>query len=339
MYLSSTQDPNINAPRTGGLVHSSKFCFKMQDTAIQPQPAEAEGPPCTGTPQPLRTLFAEAARKNLNGTAVVSLYQQPMPALCWSSKNDNESLVWTFEQLNKAADLQAAAFHARGIRKGMRIAAFLFNSAEWALLFWSSLKLGTVFVPLDARSVSRQEEVQHYLNVAKPAVLVVGDDTAAEILQRNNALDLADSVLKVVASSDRPVKDGWVALQDIFLDSHNLETGVEAIGEARSDFMSDPVLIVFTSGTSGLPKACPHTNMTLWTSYQAASALRPLGPDDSIVQHLPPSHSFACLDMMQCWCDGATIVYPGKSFDAKATLDAIEIMQCTCMSGQWNNRP
>lgn len=93
----------------------------MQDTTLQPQLAEAVGPPCVGTPQPLRSLFANAARKHPNNTAVASLYQQCMPALPNESRTVTENLVWTYKQLDETSDLLAAAFHDRGIRKGMRI--------------------------------------------------------------------------------------------------------------------------------------------------------------------------------------------------------------------------
>ena len=305
----------------------------MPDTAMSPPLAEAEGPPCPGTPQPLRSLFAEAAHKYPGNTAVAALHQQPMHEVPFLSSGVNASLAWTYEQLDRAADHLTTAFYNRGLRRGMRVAVFLFNSAEWALLFWSSLKLGAIFVPLDARSVSRQGEVQHYMEVVKPAVLVVEDSSAAESLQRNNALDLDESVLKFVAHSDGPFPEGWTPLHNFIGEALTLKTRDEEIKGTRDEEMQDLILIVFTSGTSGLPKACPHTNMTLWTSYQAEAALRPFGPEDSVVQHLPPSHSFVCIDMVQCWADGASIVYPAKGFEAKATLDAIENMQCTYMSG------
>ena len=108
----------------------SKSFAKMQHTTMQRYVAEAEGPPCVNSPQPLRNLFAEAARKYPNNTAVCSMYQQQIPAFCISSSTSGEGLVWTYEQLHKAADLLAAAFYDRGIRTGMRIAAFLFNAAE-----------------------------------------------------------------------------------------------------------------------------------------------------------------------------------------------------------------
>ena len=306
----------------------------MHDIAMQKQLAEASGPLCTGPPQPLRAMFTSAARKYPENTAVTSLYQRCMPGVCNESPNTKDHLSWTYQQLDEASNLLATVLRTRGIGKGMRIAAFLFNSAEWALLFWSSLKLGAVFVSLDARSVARQEEVQHYLRVIEPAVLVVGDDSAAATIQRNNALDLPDSVLRLVVSSGKPILDKWASLHDILVKAGSKDKKGVPIDEVQLDTMEDVVLIVFTSGTSGLPKACPHTNKTLWTTYHAVLSLRPFWPSDVVAQHLPPSHIFACLDMVQCWSDAATVVYTSQNFDAKATLEAIEKLQCTYISGK-----
>lgn len=311
----------------------------MHDIARQKQLAEASGPLCTGPPQLLRAMFTNTARKYPENTAVTSLYQKCVPGFCNESRNTKEHLIWTYQQLDEASDLLARVLRTRGIGKGMRIAAFLFNSAEWALLFWSSLKLGAIFVSLDARSVARQEEVQHYLRVIVPAVLVVGDDSAAATMQRNNALDLPDSVLQLVVSSEKRILDGWASFHDILVEAGPEKKKVVGIEEMQLDTMEDVVLIVFTSGTSGLPKACPHTNKTLWATYHAVSSLRPFWPSDVIAQHLPPSHVFACLDMVQCWLDGATVVYTSQTFDAKATFEAIEKSQCTYMSGESTIRP
>ena len=212
--------------------------------AIRSQLAEAQGPTCIGAPRTVSSLFADAVLKYPNNTAVASLYQHPVPALTSSTESVKENLVWTYRQLDEAADLLATAFYTGGIRKGMQIAAFLSNTAEWALLFWTSIRLGTIFVPLDARSVPRSEEVQHYLKVVRPAVLVLGDDTAVETLQRNNASDLTGPLLKVVASSDGPVQDGWVSHHDMLSDGLKLERRIE---QGQMDTLNNVVLIIFTS--------------------------------------------------------------------------------------------
>lgn len=306
----------------------------MGESSIAPQLAEAQGPPLEGHPLSLRSMLAEAAQKHSGSKAVVSLFQRPQSVQGIGSNTDQTFLVWTYDQLNKEADRLAASLLQRGISHGDRVAVFLFNGAEWALLFWACVKMGATFVPLDPRCVSRMEEVKYYLQIVKPVALVVEDELTAEAMQRNNASEVHSINLKLVANSQGISANGWTIMKDIFLAADQLQPGLAAIKETQIDIDKDVVIIVFTSGTSGLPKACPHNNITLWASWAALVSSRSIQPSDLIVQHLSPSHIFACRQMMTHWIAGAAVVYASKSFDAGATLDAVEKLQCTQMSGK-----
>lgn len=305
----------------------------MGDSSTAPELAEAQGAPLEGHPLPMRSLLAEAVQKQPGSQAVVSLYQRSQSVLGIESKTKQTFLIWTYDQLNREADQLAASLWQRGISQGARVAVFLFNGAEWALLFWACVKLGATFVPLDPRSISRVEEVRHYLQIVKPVVLVVGDELAAEAMQRNNATEIDSISLKLVADVQEKSANGWTSLKDIFLAPDHLHPGLAAIKEIQID-MDQDVFIVFTSGTSSLPKACPHNNTNLWVAWAATASYLPANSSDLLIQHLPPSHIFACVDMIRHWIVGAAVVYASRSFDAGATLNAIENLQCTHMAGE-----
>lgn len=306
----------------------------MGVSSITRQLAEAQGPQPEGYPLSMRRMFAEATQKHSESKAVVSMYQRPSSVLGIGSNTNETFLTWTYDQLNKESDRLAASLLQRGISQGDRVAVFLFNGAEWALLFWACVKLGATFVPLDPRSVSKVEEVRHYLQIIKPVVLVVGDGLTAESMQRNNATEVHSINLRLVADIRGKSTHGWITLKDIFLAPDRLHSGLAAIKEIPIDMDEDVVIIVFTSGTSSLPKACPHNNTNLWASWASTVSAQPIHSSDLIIQHLPPSHIFACKGMMTHWIAGAAVVYASKSFDAGATLDAIEQFQCTHMSGK-----
>ena len=300
---------------------------------MPPQLAEAHGLPLEGDRLSMRSMLAEAVQKHPGSQAVVSLYQRPQSALGIEPSTDQKFLIWTYDQLNKQADRLAASLWQHGISQGDRVAVFLFNGAEWALLFWACVKLGATFVPLDPRSVSRMEEVRRYLQIAKPVMVVVGDGLTAEAMQRNNATELHSANLKLVADLQGKYANGWTSLKDIFLAPDQLQPGLTAIKEIQID-MDEDVFIVFTSGTSSLPKACPHKNTNLWAAWAATASLLDANSSDLLLQHLPPSHIFACADMIRHWIAGAAVVYASEYFDAGATLNAIEKLQCTHMAGR-----
>ena len=169
----------------------------MGDLQPQLKLAEAAGPPLTGSPQALRLSLDQATERHARNIAVVSLYQSPLPELSTSFEPAQKHLTWTYEQLDQGAGRIAASLSQKGVGKGMRVAVLISNSAEWALLFWATVKLSATFVP---RAVSRAAEIHHYLQVVRPAVLVVANGAAADLLQRNNASDLEDIAIKLTAN-------------------------------------------------------------------------------------------------------------------------------------------
>ena len=118
-----------------------------------------------------------------------------------------------------------------GVAKGDRCALLAHNSIRWAALDLALACEGVVVVPLYARQAPR--ELAAMLRNAAPTLLVAGDAR------------LADSIRAVNDELPR------VALFD------EIFAGVEQIGQSKSPPVplveSDPVKIIYTSGTSGEP--------------------------------------------------------------------------------------
>ena len=107
----------------------------------------------------------------------------------------------------------------------------------------------------------------------------------------------------------------------------------ENLSNQTDDHLNATVYILFTSGTSGLPKACPsHEQEYLGLVYGFHRTLPAFlhKPDND---QLSSSHSMGLSSMIHVWIHGATAVVPSPAFDARRTLEAIEKMNCTHLAG------
>ena len=300
------------------------------------QIAESVGEPLTHPRESIRDILNKTAKTHAGNVAIASLYQSPSSQPFNSLDTSKEYVEWTYGELNERAEQLASSLYIKGVRPGTRVAVFIFNSAELALLFWASVKLGATLVPLDPRTTPRKELVHHYLKVIQPTVLVVLDETVAQALEQSNLSDLKRITLKITLQSQGRIDSAWFPLKAL-AENYHVNGDTTALLSKGVNGIEDVVLIVFTSGTYGLPKACPHTNQNLWVAAQAADSFRRLDTSHRLAQHMPPSHITGLCDMIHFWINGATVVFPSPAFDAKATIEAIEKLRCTHMFGNMSS--
>lgn len=291
--------------------------------------AEAAGPSVTGQPKTLRQMLLDTTTANPNLPALVSMCQSttsfPFHA---SARSTEDFLTWTYQELDERAEKVASSIFARGLRSGMRLAVCLPNGVEWALLFWASVKIGAIFVPLDERAVPRKDEIHHYLEVVTPSALVLASQANARMLLDKNLGVLETIPMKIILEPAQTPLTGWGSFDDLFANearanildsayrsvshgwgadycsSNSLGSiGSQSSGSQGTESEMNAILyICFTSGTSGLPKACPLSNKNSWAQAMAgkvstwATAVAGNADDSKnqkhlIVSHAPPSHS------------------------------------------------
>lgn len=89
------------------------------------------------------------------------------------------------------------------------------------------------------------------------------------------------------------------------------------------DALDQPVLLVYTSGTTGAPKAAVHTQGNLLANMAIAAQVQGLTASDTVLTVLPLFHvGGLCLQTLPALSVGARVLLFSR-FDAAATLDAI----------------
>jgi long-chain acyl-CoA synthetase len=194
-----------------------------------------------------------------------------------------------------------------GVGRGDRVAICAANSPEWLLTFWACHTLGAVVVAMNGWWTAL--EMRHALDLTEPALVLMD-------AKRRARLEEGDG------DSRWPV----VALEDVVVDARAEVPPDPQITE------DDPAILLFTSGTTGRPKAAAlsHRNVIAFCMMQtfvgARSALiagraRSDGPPPPRLAVYPLFHVSGLGTAVTTLMTGSPTVWPLGRFDAGHVID------------------
>jgi acyl-CoA synthetase (AMP-forming)/AMP-acid ligase II len=163
----------------------------------------------------------------------------------------------SYAELNLRSNRTAGLLRGLGIGRGDRVALLLPNGAEYVESFFAAAKIGAIVVPLNWRLVA--DELAFILKDSGATVLVYGHAFAPAVEDLQGRGSAGTDVRHWIQSgreSGRPAfAESYAELQASAPDEE------PAIG-ARDD---DELYIMYTSGTTGLPKGAVHTHASaIW---------------------------------------------------------------------------
>lgn len=228
----------------------------------------------------------------------------------------------SYAEFNAWANRLAHCLHARGLRHGDTVALLLENRLELLACVTACAKLGLISAMLN--SSQRGQVLAHSINLVKPRLAVVGEELLAAFEQVAPDLQLGADACCYLA--DRPTwlepgeaPAGWVNLA---AEAADCPSGNPR--PVRPVQASDVCFYIYTSGTSGLPKAVVFNHGRFMKGYAVfgfgAARLR---REDRLYVSLPFYHSTA---IVVCWgavLAGQSTLIMARKFSASRFWDEV----------------
>jgi fatty-acyl-CoA synthase len=257
----------------------------------------------------------------------------------------HQGVNWTYGELQARVDQLAMGLINLGIEPGDRVGIWGPNSSEWVLVQLATAKIGAIMVCINP--AYRLYELEYALNKVECKTLITDVsfktsdylgmiNTLAPELESSHPGQLEAKKLPYLKHVIRMGSDNTPGMYNFdavcAAGTDDDQATMDALqGRLQPD---DAINIQFTSGTTGNPKGATLSHCNILNNGFLTGLAMQLGSEDKLCIPVPLYHCFGMvLSVLACVSHGATMVFPGPSFDPEETLKSVENEGCTALHG------
>ncbi|MFW9896416.1 MAG: long-chain-acyl-CoA synthetase [Candidatus Thorarchaeota archaeon] len=239
-----------------------------------------------------------------------------------------EDEILTYEQFNEKVNQYANYFLSLGLKKDDIVKVLVKNRIELLLIYSANAKIGVISSLINTEL--RKKTLVYSLNLTPGKLIIVGEECYEIFNEIKSEIELSDVIQLcfVHDSGEMDLPVGFTNLPKAVLNhsTDNPQTTNNIVPQ-------DVIAYIFTSGTTGLPKAAllTHARVTLG-GYAFGTMIARFTPDDTIYISLPFFHGTA---LMTGWpsalVNGAALALARK-FSASHFWEDIRKHNATCFS-------
>ena len=180
---------------------------------------------------------------------IIDRYAKEAPekkALVWIDDNSDDAKVFTFTDISRESKRAAYWLSLKGIKKGDTVMLALRRRYEWWILVPALHRIGAIVI--NATDQLLQADIEYRTNAADVKMIISYDNPHIQS-EIEKALPKSPTVQYLVTVG--PAKEGWIPFHEEY---EPLDPEFPRPVEEAATHNDDPLLIYFTSGTSGYPK-------------------------------------------------------------------------------------
>jgi O-succinylbenzoic acid--CoA ligase len=242
-----------------------------------------------------------------------------------ASTPDSEALVaagsgrtWSYEELDTAAEAMAGSLAALGLEAGDHLGVFVGPRIEYVTLVHAAMRLGIRLVPVSDRLTDT--ELRPRMEQADVTAILCGSNTEQRAVEAT-AEDDDDALSVPVLSLDDPQWERVAHLKSVDpLDVDPFEWD-----------LSNPLLYLFTSGSTGQPKLVELLMSNVLSSAVSLAFRLGVHPDDRYLLTLSPHHTGGIMPLYRAVLAGTSLVVR-TDFDPGGAADDIRTYDITGVS-------
>jgi acyl-CoA synthetase (AMP-forming)/AMP-acid ligase II len=276
-------------------------------TAIPPVPGERNS---DYDPSAFRSVFEQHFTYAAGVERNIHRYAN-RPAITDSTTGE----TWTYAQLGRITGELVAGLAERGIGVGDLVTYQLMNRPEFAFLYVAAQGLRAVSSPMNFRLAPT--ETAQILSDARPKIFVYEAGNTADVTIALSLSDFVPELLVAVGEGDRV--DGSIEFSEL------LVPGAPSFTAPAGATVWDETSRLYTSGTTGMPKAVPLTSLNEVLTAHDVIMQFPLGPTDRTLNMSPWFHRGGnyCAGPNTAFYVGASVVTLPQ-FDPQLVLELVE---------------
>ena len=208
----------------------------------------------------------------------------------------------TYEDFHRGIWGLAKKLREMGVEKGSRVALWGYNSANWLIAFFAIVRVGGTAVLVNYSMGSA--DAAELLTMTETGFLLCGDN--GETKKDPDAMDKLASLAGIQVEHCLDIRPAAVDL------AHAFPNAVEDSDAKSESGPDETALIIFTSGTTSMPKAVQISQSALTFDAEAFNGNIGEYAGRSVCVAVPLFHILGLLMSYAYLCRGATVCLPAN---------------------------